>query len=267
MPTLEINGVPLFVREAGAGPTVLLIHGTGCDADFWGAAVERLAADCRVITYDRRGYSRSAGRPTGHHDLHADDAAGIVRSLCDGPVTVLGWSTGGIVALCLASREPTLVRSLVLQEPPLYAKKEMAWDILKEIVPVVLLGKLGMKRRAAERFNRFTYGAGGTGYDDFPEAWRRATRENAASICREIDEGTGERVLDPERVRSIRQPALGLLGALSLPYYRRAMQRIHALMPQLRIHEIPDGNHAMHLDNAAAWVDAIVGEAAGPAPA
>lgn len=34
------------------------------------------------------------------------------------------------------------------------------WDIMKEILPVVLLGKLGMKVRAAERFNRRTTVAG-----------------------------------------------------------------------------------------------------------
>ena len=54
---------------------------------------------------------------------------------------------------------------------------------------------------------------------------------------------------------------LGLLGDVSLPYYRRAMNRIGQLLPQLRVKEIPRGNHAMHLDNAAAWSDAAAGEA------
>lgn len=264
MPMLEIDGTSLFVREAGTGPTVLLIHGTGGDADFWGDAFAQLAAHCRVIAYDRRGYSRSASRPTGHHDLHADDAALVLRTLCAGPATVLGWSTGGIVALCLASRHPELVRSLVLQEPPLYAKGDLSWDILSEIVPLILLSKLGLKLRAAEGFNRWTYSSGGTGYAQFPTAWQRSTRANAKSICRELDEGTGERVLGPARVRGIAHPVLGLLGERSLPYYRRAMARIGGLLAQLRIHEIPGGNHAMHLDNPSAWVAAIVTEASRP---
>jgi pimeloyl-ACP methyl ester carboxylesterase len=249
------------VVKRGAGPALLLIHGTGATSDFWGEAADRLADRCQVITYDRRGTGRSSNWPTAHHDVHAEDAAAIIRELNVGPVTVLGWSMGGIVALCLAHRHPELVRGLVLQEAPLYARHDRGFDVLKGIVPVVAFARFGMKVRAAERFNRWTYSSGGTGYDDFPEPWKAATRRNAATICAEIDIGTGEQVLTPEQVRRIRCPVLGLLGDVSLPYYRRAMHRIGQLLPQLRVKEIPRGNHAMHLDNAAAWSDAAAGEA------
>jgi pimeloyl-ACP methyl ester carboxylesterase len=168
---------------------------------------------------------------------------------------------GGIVALCLAHRHPELVRRLVLQEAPLYARHDTSVDILKGIIPAVVLARLGMKVRAAERFNRWTYGSGGTGYDEWPESWKNATRRSAATICAEIDIGTGERVLTPDQVREIKQPALGLLGAVSLPYYRRAMTR-GRLLPQLRVKAIPGGNHAMHVDNAAYWADAVAEECA-----
>lgn len=69
-----------------------------------------------------------------------------------------------------------------------------------------------MKVRAAERFNRWTYSSGGKSYDDWPETWKAATRSNAATICAEIDLGTGERVLTPEQVRRISHPVLGLRG-------------------------------------------------------
>jgi pimeloyl-ACP methyl ester carboxylesterase len=248
------------VTRRGQGPPVLLIHGTGATADCWGEAAERLAERCHVVTYDRRGTGRAATRPTGHHDVHAEDAAEIIRGLDAGPVTVVGWSMGGIVALCLARRRPELVRGLVLQEPPLYARHDFGVDILRGIVPVVALSKLGMKVRAAERFNRWTYGAGGTGYDAWPASWREATRVHARTICDEIDIGTGERVLPPADIRAITHPALGLVGEHSLPYYRRAMGRLRRLLPQLRVATIPGGNHAMHVDGAEAWVKAIVGE-------
>jgi pimeloyl-ACP methyl ester carboxylesterase len=121
-----------------------------------------------------------------------------------------------------------------------------------------------MKVRAAERFNRWTYSSGGTGYDDWPRSWKDAVRGNAAAICAEIDIGTGERVLTPEQIRTIKHPVLGLIGEVSLPYYRRAMERIGRLLPQLRIREIPGGNHAMHLDSLDAWVDAVASECPGP---
>lgn len=249
------------VVRRGAGPPVLLIHGTGATSEFWGAAAERLAARCQVVTYDRRGCGRSARLPSAHHDVHAEDAAAIVRELDVGAVTVVGWSMGGIVALCLAHRHPELVRRLVLQEPPLYARNDFGSDILRGILPAIALSKLGMKARAAERFNHWTYSSGGTGYDAWPADWKTATRQNARTICDEIDIGTGERVLAPAQVREIAHPVLGLLGERSLPYYRRAMERIGKLLPQLRVATLAGGNHAMHLDATAAWVDAVAEEA------
>ncbi len=255
-------GHALHVVRRGEGCPVLLIHGTGATSEFWGEAAERLAERCHVVTYDRRGTGRSAHLATGHHDVHAEDAAEIVRGLGLGAVVVVGWSMGGIVALCLARRHPNLVRRLVLQEPPLYARHDFGLDILRGIVPVLALSKLGKKVRAAERFNRWTYSAGGTGYDDWPESWKDATRAHAGTICAEIDIGTGERVLTPADVRAIEHPVLGLLGGRSLPYYRRAMERIGQLMPHLRVATIPEGNHAMHVDGMAAWVSAVVRECA-----
>lgn len=254
------NGIALDVVRRGQGAPVVLIHGTGATSDFWGAAAERLAERCHVVTYDRRGSGRAARLPTGHHDVHAEDAAAIIRAVGLGAVTVVGWSMGGIVALCLAQRHPELVHRLVLQEPPLYARNDFGTDILRGIVPVVALSKLGMKVRAAERFNRWTYGSGGTGYDAWPEAWKAATRDHAATICAEIDIGTGEQVLAPEQVREIGHPALGLLGERSLPYYRRAMERIGGLLPQLRVQMLAGANHAMHVDATDAWVDAVATE-------
>jgi pimeloyl-ACP methyl ester carboxylesterase len=216
----------LQIDQRGKGPPVLLIHGTGATAEFWGEATERLAERRLVITYDRRGSGRSANRPIGHHDVHAEDAAEIIRDLDMGPITVVGWSMGGIVALYLAHRHPELVRNLVLQEPPLYARNDFGLDILKGVVPVMALSKLGMKVRAAERFHRWTYSSGGTGYDDWPQSWKDATHRNAQAICAEIDFGTGEQVLTPEQIRAIQHPVLGLLGEVSLPYYRSAMQRL-----------------------------------------
>lgn len=38
------------------------------------------------------------------------------------------------------------------------------------------------------------------------------------------------------------------------------MARIGELLPQLRVQEIAGGNHAMHLDNPGAWVQAVAAE-------
>jgi pimeloyl-ACP methyl ester carboxylesterase len=76
-----------------------------------------------VITYDRRGYSRSplehpvddtAGVPTD-----ADDAHLLLHHLTTGPAHVFGSCSGAIVALALLMRHPDQMRMLVAHEPPL----------------------------------------------------------------------------------------------------------------------------------------------------
>ena len=63
----------------------------------------------RVIWADRRGTGGSprAGWPGGGVAGHADDAAALLRALDAVPATVLGFSSGGVVALALAARHPS----------------------------------------------------------------------------------------------------------------------------------------------------------------
>lgn len=49
----------LFCRREGSGPILLLIHGVACDSEFFRETSKLLAETFTVISYDRRGYSRS----------------------------------------------------------------------------------------------------------------------------------------------------------------------------------------------------------------
>jgi pimeloyl-ACP methyl ester carboxylesterase len=118
MPTIQPNGGQIYYEERGAGPPIVLIHGTGSDANNWSTAPE-LARLGRVIAYDRRGFTRSArldpvDRITAAE--HAEDAAALLERLDAAPAIVVGRSYGGNVALELALRRPELVRALALLE-------------------------------------------------------------------------------------------------------------------------------------------------------
>ena len=114
------DGTELFVRTAGEGVPLLLIHGAMVDADFYLDMQEILAAGMQVITYDRRGYSRSRASAEGSgYGLvrQAEDAAQVLRALADGPAYVLGCSAGALIALKLMEIEPSLIRHMYMHEP------------------------------------------------------------------------------------------------------------------------------------------------------
>lgn len=99
----------------GAGPTVLVLHGNGEDADDLGPVIDDLARDFRVVAPDSRAHGRS---PRGSGPLTiarmADDTAAVLREIGTGPVHVVGFSDGGNIGLMLALLHPDLVRSLIV---------------------------------------------------------------------------------------------------------------------------------------------------------
>ncbi|MBK1787922.1 alpha/beta fold hydrolase [Prauserella sp. ASG 168] len=75
-----------------------------------------------VITYDRRGLSRSPASldaPPVDMYRHANDAAVILRALAPRPARVLGSSFGALLALHVAEAYPDGVSTVIAHEPPL----------------------------------------------------------------------------------------------------------------------------------------------------
>jgi pimeloyl-ACP methyl ester carboxylesterase len=115
---VEVQGVRLHYIVRGAGSPVVLLHGNGVSAQDWDVSgvLDGLAANHRVIAFDRPGYGYSE-RPRGTvwtpvrqaELIHAALAQlGVVR-----PV-VAAHSWGTLVALALALDFPADVARLVL---------------------------------------------------------------------------------------------------------------------------------------------------------
>ncbi len=118
---VRTNGTTLQVERRGHGSPLLLVHGGGEDASMLAAQADSLAAaGFQVITYDRRGTGGSGREdwPSRGADQHADDAAALLDALQLGPTTVVGVSSGGVIALDMAVRHPEAVERVVAWEPP-----------------------------------------------------------------------------------------------------------------------------------------------------
>jgi pimeloyl-ACP methyl ester carboxylesterase len=116
-----VNGTTLHVERRGTGAPLLLIHGGGEDASMLGGlAISLAVAGYDVVTYDRRGTGRSGHEdwPGRGADQHADDAAALIQHLGWRGPTVVGVSSGAVIALDLAARHPELVGRVVGWEPP-----------------------------------------------------------------------------------------------------------------------------------------------------
>ena len=173
----------LYHEVRGAGPVVLLVPPVPGD----GGQFEALAAALNgytVVTYDRRGMSRSP-RPHGWTATtvaeQADDAAALLRRITSDPAVVYGTSNGAMIALELALRHPESVSMALLHEMPLLS-------VLADPDPVGrMLGELigaGMERGgpvgALDAFLRFAYGDGLV--DQIDPALRARMDANAVTV-------------------------------------------------------------------------------------
>ena len=117
MALIAANGTQLYHEVRGTGPSLLLIAGGGLDGGSFDTFAQVLARDFTVVTYDRRGLSRSP-RPDGWTSTsieeQADDAGGLLRGLGLAPAAVVANSLGALIALELMLRHPELVRGASL---------------------------------------------------------------------------------------------------------------------------------------------------------
>ncbi|MER7512963.1 alpha/beta hydrolase [Streptomyces lavendulae] len=118
--SLPVPGATLHYRLEGSGPLLLISQSGEGDADRTVDLVPHLTDAFTVLTYDRRGLSRSRlaepGRTTSIAE-HAEDVHRLLAAVTDGAALMLGCSLGAVIGLHLAARHPGQVSTLVAHEP------------------------------------------------------------------------------------------------------------------------------------------------------
>ena len=116
--TMRVDGRPASYGVAGDGPPVVFLHGWGLSHRTYRHGLERLVRQgVRVLAPALPGFGGTPSLPGDAFSLrgYADwVAAFLVEYGVDGPVTLIGHSFGGGVALRTAHDHPDLVARLVL---------------------------------------------------------------------------------------------------------------------------------------------------------
>jgi len=247
---------PLHHDVHGSGPPVLLIHGTGADGDAFAGVVEHLERHHRVITYDRRGFSRSAGwshPPRDYWGAHGDDAAALLASLQSGPASVVAWSGGCLAALELALRPPQRVQSLVLLEPPFHASRHPSLDMIPGFLRVMAFRLAGRKRSAARAFFQVALGRD---FARMPSSLQDKLLDGSDAVLQELKGGTGEPIT-AERLARLSCPLTIVVGGDSPKFLIAASDRLNRMLPRAGVIRVPHAGHAMPVLQPLAFADAI----------
>lgn len=260
MAEIRVNGVSLYYEARGFGPGVVLVHGSWGDADNWVRVVPGLAEQATVITYDRRGHSRSEDLLTqGSVYEDAADLAGLIEGLGLAPAYVCGSSYGALIALRLAAARPELVRGLALHEPPGVALlladpdlRPVATAFDAGIAPVRELLEAAESAAAAELFvETVTMGPGA--WARLPAPVRHTFVRNAPTY---LDELRDPDALDLDLVALGRytDPVLLTQSDDSAPVYGAVLDVIDMALPKAERHVYQGAGHLPHVAQPEEWV-------------
>lgn len=117
---LTVNGIPLFTRQVGTGPLVVVLHGgPGASHDYLLPQYDLLAKKRELFYYDQRGGGQSPApreAPLGW-EAHVADLEGIRQALGRNRLVICGYSWGGLLGLLYTLRHPERVERLALVAP------------------------------------------------------------------------------------------------------------------------------------------------------
>ena len=247
---VQANGTDLYCEMRGRGPAVLFICGATGDAGHFERVAEQLADAFTVITYDRRGNSRSP-RPAGWTQTslqeQANDAAGLVQALGVAPVGVFGTSSGGAIGLELLLDHPEVVRGAVLHEPFLPAVcPEQAGPFLAQLqsrLKVALTA--GDTQAAVEAFFRAV--AGESVYEGLPSDLCERMLSNGETLLF-IEMPIFSRYRPQDAVVSAIKPPVRVLQSLdTMQSFRRPICEWLAKLSHTEVGSLL-GGHACYLD-------------------
>jgi pimeloyl-ACP methyl ester carboxylesterase len=239
------DGTWIPVWTSGSGPKLLIVHGEATNHASWDRVRRFLNARFTVISMDRRA---TFEYPFSVLEMEQEirDVAAVANSLGE-PLTILGHSSGALCALGAAPRISRLGH-LVLYEPPLETGEHVgpALDRLDRllrqgdmdgVVDTWLTDYLRLPADAAELIKHSE--AGGE------------IRRFAGYLPREAAEHSHWR-LAPEQCAAVGIPVTYLVGGntpVDSREYRGMIAELEALIPDLRIKELPGERHFAHFSS------------------
>ncbi len=259
---------PLDVRviEAGEGPPLLLVHGSGMSASTW-APLMPFLPDRRLIAFDLPGFGLSDTHDYSGRSLRAHAVAQLT-SLLDvlelERVPIVGTSLGGMWALSLAVDAPQRVTAVASLGVPAIALPGMHGDPFFTALSTPglrhVVARLGSPSVAMTRRSMASGVVGPRGAERAPDGFFatvhagmrqpgfRTAMMSHMWLAMRRGKPRPENFLSDAELRGIAAPVLMIWGDED-PYGGPEIgRRAAALMPNAQLEVIP-GRHAPFLDD------------------
>ncbi|MFN6956571.1 MAG: alpha/beta fold hydrolase [Acetobacteraceae bacterium] len=266
MPSLTIDGHPITYAEAGAGPPLLMIHGTLGDQRSWAAQMEPFGAAHHAIAVSLRHCWPGQWSEGGDFTIarHTADIAGFIAALGEGPARLIGHSRGGHIAFRVAQHHPELVSGLVLVEPGGELDESLGGAPPAGIQAAAFARAAALigEGRVEEGLTIVAEHTGGPGaWAKRSEARKAINRANARTLLGQVNEQRKPYSRAEAAGIAIRTLLVG--GDRSQPQFGVILDALEGAMPNARRVTIPRAAHSVQADNPEDFNAAVLGFLAG----
>jgi pimeloyl-ACP methyl ester carboxylesterase len=233
------DGTLIAYARTGAGPALVLVHGSTADHTRWAPVLPMLEKYFTLYALDRRGRGGSGDSAAYSIEREYEDIAAVANSIRE-PVNLLGHSYGALCTLEAALLVPNL-NKLILYEPvirlgqPLYpagirAKIEEALGSgdREKVLLILFRDIVEMPEHEINQMRK-------------EPVWE-ARLAAAHTVPREFADD--DYILEPSRFKNMKAPTMMLQGGDSPETIKAMTGAINAALPNRRIVVMPGQQHA-----------------------
>jgi pimeloyl-ACP methyl ester carboxylesterase len=241
---VSADGTQIVTLQEGRGRPIVIVHGGSSRASQWARVAGALAGGFRVVRIERRLYGGS-GPPRSPHAMarEVEDVEAVLARLGE-PAMLVGHSSGGVVALETALRQPANLAALALYEPPVAVTAPLGGAALKRARAAVERGRPG-KAMAIHLVKVVEMPWLTVTLLRLTAAWKDLRALAPAQIA--DDEAMASLGVGIDRYARIAIPTLLLGGGRSPAHLRRGLASLARVIPGARQVELPDQAHVANL--------------------
>ena len=258
---LPVSGTTLSYIEQGSGTPIVFVHGAVGDLRVWEPQRSAFSKQHRFVAYTYRYHGTDPWPDQGANysiDQHVADLTALIAGLKAGPVHLVGLSYGGLLAAVAAAKDSSLLRTLTLAEPALFALiadspegKAALQNWSKDMTPLIAALKSGDNLQAVRQLHAAVTGKPAETFDEVPAGLRQVLLDNARTMPLLFQAAPG--TMGCDAWKGLKVPTLIVRGERTQEIFSRTNAAVAKCIAGSREVVIPNASHTMSYDNPAAF--------------